>query len=61
MLNQLLVRVLARFQREEGQDMIEYALIVAVLSVVIVVAAVGLIDPAIKDWAGDVAAKINIV
>jgi Flp pilus assembly pilin Flp len=60
MLNQLVLRLLTWFQREEGQDMIEYALIVSVLSVVIVVAAVGLIDPAIKDWATDVASKINI-
>ena len=36
MLSQLFVRVLARFQREEGQDMIEYALITAVISVALI-------------------------
>ena len=59
MLNELLVRVWTWFHREEGQDMIEYALIAAVISIPIVLVAVGVLSPAFSNWAGDVATKIG--
>ena len=60
MLNELLVRVLAWFHREEGQDLIEYALITAVISVGIIV---GLIltplGEAFQGWVDGIAAEIT--
>ena len=60
MLSELLLRVLARFQREEGQDLIEYALITAVISVGIIV---GLIltplGTAFQAWVDGIAAEIT--
>jgi Flp pilus assembly pilin Flp len=61
MLNRLLIRLLALFHREEGQDMIEYALIAAVIAIPIVLVTVGLLSPAFSEWAGDVAGKITSV
>jgi Flp pilus assembly pilin Flp len=58
MLSQFLARVLARFHREEGQDMIEYALIAAVIAIPIVLVTVGILDPAFQDWANNVKDQI---
>jgi Flp pilus assembly pilin Flp len=55
---QMLWKLWAWFHDEKGQDMVEYALIVTVLSIVIVAAAAGIIDPGITSWAEAVAAKI---
>jgi Flp pilus assembly pilin Flp len=59
MLNELMLRVWAWFHREEGQDMIEYALIAAVIAIPIVLVAVGILDPAFEDWANNVKDKIT--
>jgi Flp pilus assembly pilin Flp len=59
MLRKLLVSVLARLHREEGQDMIEYALIAAVIAIPIVLATVFILDPAFTAWANDVADNIR--
>ena len=60
MLSKLFVRVLARFQGEEGQDLIEYALISAVLSLgIIAVIVLAGIPSAFTGWAGDVVTAIN--
>ena len=61
MLNELVVRVWTWFHREEGQDLIEYALIVTALSIgIIVVIAAGGIPDAFADWAGSVVDKITV-
>ncbi len=39
---------------ENGQDMIEYALIAALISIVVVVAAAGILEVAFGNWAKDV-------
>jgi len=60
MLSELLLRVLARFQREEGQDLIEYALISAVLSLgIIAVIVIAGIPGAFEGWAGEIVDAIN--
>lgn len=60
MLNQLLVRLLARFHREEGQDLIEYALITTVISVAIITGlVVAGLTGAFQTWVDNVAAAIN--
>ncbi len=41
-------------RREDGQDMIEYALIAALISIVVVVAAAGILEVAFGKWAKDV-------
>jgi len=61
MLSKLLVRVLAWFQGEEGQDMIEYALIAAVIAIPIVLVTIGILSPAFSAWANDVADEIRDV
>ena len=55
----MLKKLLAWFRDEKGQDMIEYALIAAVISIPIVLVAIGLLTPAFQNWAGDVAGKIG--
>jgi Flp pilus assembly pilin Flp len=55
----MLKKLLAWFQSEKGQDMIEYALISALLSLVIVVAAAGVLEGAFADWAQAVADEIS--
>jgi Flp pilus assembly pilin Flp len=60
MLSKLFVRVLAWFHRDEGQDLIEYALITAVLSLgIIAVIALAGIPGAFEGWAADIVAEIN--
>ena len=44
---------------ERGQDMVEYALITVVISVVIVLAALAVLEPAFTAWAGDLASCIT--
>jgi Flp pilus assembly pilin Flp len=58
-MSELFYKILALLHREEGQDMIEYALIAAVISIPIVLVAVGVLSPAFSNWAGDVAGKIG--
>ncbi len=40
---------------ERGQDMVEYALITAVISIVVVLATIAILGPAFFDWATKVA------
>ena len=42
-------------RNERGQDMVEYALITAVISIVIVLATIAIIGPAFTTWATGVA------
>ena len=60
MLSRFFVRLLAWFHREEGQDLIEYALITAVLSVGIITGLVllGLSD-AFQGWVDNIAGAIT--
>ena len=44
---------------EGGQDMVEYALITVLISLAIVVAAIGILSPAFTTWATDLAAEIT--
>ncbi len=44
---------------ERGQDMVEYALIIAVISIVIVLAVMLAIGPAFETWASGVAGCIT--
>ena len=44
---------------EGGQDMVEYALITVLISVAIVLAAIGILTPAFTTWATNLAAQIN--
>ncbi len=38
-------------RNERGQDMVEYALITAVISIAIIVAVIAILGPAFKTWA----------
>ena len=60
MLNQLLARLLTWFHQEEGQDLVEYALITVVISIPIITGLVlaGL-PGAFQAWVDGVAAVIN--
>ena len=60
MLSKLFVRVLAWFQGEKGQDLIEYALISAVLSlgIIAIITAAG-IPGAFDGWAGRIIDEID--
>ena len=44
---------------ERGQDMVEYALITVVISVVIVTAVVALLAPGFRAWANDLCEEIS--
>jgi len=55
----MLKKILAWFREEKGQDMIEYALISALISVAIVLAAVGILEGAFADWANGLADEIT--
>jgi len=60
MLNELMLRVWAWFHREEGQDLIEYALITAVISVGIITGlVVAGLSGAFQDWVDNIAAAIG--
>jgi len=60
MFDRLFVRLLTCFHREEGQDMIEYALITAVISVALITGIIltGL-GTAFQTWVDGVAAAIG--
>ena len=45
---------------ERGQDMVEYALITAVISIVIVLAVITIIGPAFETWATAVKTCIEL-
>ncbi len=45
---------------ERGQDMVEYALITAVISIAIIVAVIAILGPAFTVWAESVEACIEI-
>ncbi len=45
---------------ERGQDMVEYALITAVISIAIIVAVIAILGPAFETWAESVEACIAI-
>jgi Flp pilus assembly pilin Flp len=60
MLSKLFVRVLASFHREEGQDLIEYALVTAVISVGIIVGIIFTpLGTAFQTWVDNIAAEIT--
>ena len=60
MLNQLLVRLLTWFHQEEGQDLVEYALITAVIAIPIITGLVlAGVPGAFQAWVDGVAAAIN--
>jgi Flp pilus assembly pilin Flp len=60
MLNELMLRVWAWFHREEGQDLIEYALVTALISVAIITAvALTPLGSAFDTWAQNVADAIT--
>lgn len=59
MLSGLFVRVLAWFHREEGQDLVEYALITFAISLAIVLAVVGTLTGAFETWAGNLSDEIT--
>jgi|RifCSP13_1_1023834.scaffolds.fasta_scaffold800943_1 Flp pilus assembly pilin Flp len=46
---------------ERGQDMVEYALITAAISLVIVGVTIGILDDAFFDWATNLAGEITTV
>jgi Flp pilus assembly pilin Flp len=52
-LRKVLESLLERFEREEGQDMIEYALLAALISIV-AIAIILLVGPYLKDLFQDV-------
>jgi len=58
MLREFLARLLARLRREEGQDMIEYALIAGFIAIPIVLAPVAFLVPAFTEWANSVANSV---
>ena len=60
MLESIRANLLAWYDRQEGQDMIEYALVAGLISVAIVVAAVVGLPEAFAAWAADVAAAILV-
>ena len=59
MFDRLFVRLLTWFHREEGQDLIEYALITAVISVALITGLIltGLTG-AFQTWVDNIAAAI---
>ncbi len=54
MINEALLRLMARFQREEGQAMAEYGLILALIAVV-AIAALQLIGTNVSDILNQIA------
>ncbi len=49
-----------KIRSERGQDMVEYALITAVISIAIIVAVIAILGPAFKTWAESVEACIEV-
>ena len=56
-INEALVSIVARLQREAGQALAEYGLILALIAIACIV-ALGLLAVAISGSLGDVAAKL---
>ncbi len=46
-------------RNERGQDLVEYALITAAISIVIIIAVMAIIGPAFTDWANSIEACIE--
>ena len=60
MLDKFFVRVLAWFHREEGQDLIEYALVTALISVGIITGIVMTpLETAFSSWVSSMAAALS--
>lgn len=60
MLNELLVRVLAWFHREKGQDLIEYALVTALIAVGIIVTIILTpLEDAFTEWVENISSEIS--
>ena len=55
----LYVWLTSLLRSERGQDMVEYALITVIISVVIVLATIFLLEPAFTTWAEDLASCIT--
>ncbi len=55
----LYVWLTSLLRSERGQDMVEYALITAVISIVIVLATIALLGPAFTTWATKIATCIT--
>jgi len=58
MFDGLVARILAGFCLDDGQDMIEYALIAGLISLAVVVAAAGGLPEAFATWASQMAEVI---
>ncbi len=58
MISEALLRLQARFEREEGQGLAEYGLILALVSIAAIV-ALGIIAVAISGMFGDVTAALG--
>jgi len=60
MLKELALRVLAWFEDEKGQDLIEYALVTALISVGIITAVILTdLETAFGTWVGNIATAIT--
>jgi len=57
-INEALIQLMARFQREEGQGLAEYGLILAIVSIAAIV-ALGLMAAAISGVFGDVTGALG--
>ena len=60
MLSELMLRVMMWFRREEGQDLIEYALVTALIGVGIIVGVILTpLGTAFSGWVSSIAAQIS--
>ncbi len=55
----LYIRIMGLLKSERGQDMVEYALITVVISIVVVLAAIFALQPAFETWAEGLAGCIT--
>jgi len=55
----LYIRIMDLLRNERGQDIVEYALITAVVSIAIIVAVMLIIGPAFTTWANSIEACIE--
>ena len=58
-MSKLYVWLKGLLSSEDGQDMVEYALITVLISVAIVIAAIGILEPAFTTWATNLASDIT--